>query len=130
MVIGGGKIEQINEEPLLLEYFNIFKELFKQDELRLFVIGYGFGDEHINSVISDSVINHGLEIYILSPESPKKLKGKLCEGCKSIETVNIWNGISGYFQCVEKVFFSTRYEVPVMQEQFFTLLFGNNYRRF
>jgi hypothetical protein len=108
MVIGRGKTEQIKNEPLLEYYFDIFRKVLSQNQRRLLVIGYGFGDEHINSVIADAVVNHSLKIYILSPESPKKFKEKLCEGCKTVETINIWNGISGYFQCVEDVLFMSR----------------------
>lgn len=50
MVIGDRKEEQINKEPLLKWYFEIFKEVLFQTERKLMVIGYGFGDEHINGV--------------------------------------------------------------------------------
>jgi len=57
----------------------------------------------INETISKYVIKNELKIYILLPESPKKLKEKLCEGPeKSKYTINIWRGISGYSQCVEE----------------------------
>ena len=32
--------------------------------VRLMIVGYGFGDEHINSVIADDVENHGLKVFI------------------------------------------------------------------
>jgi hypothetical protein len=92
----------------------------------LLVIGYGFGDKHINRVISDAVENHGLKIYILSPESPKKLKEKLSEGCKTRETMNIWNGISGYSQKVEGILKSFSPENQTIREQFYNVLFGKN----
>ena len=103
MVIGRGKSEQIDNEPLLKEYYRIFKNVFSQKNLHLLVIGYGFGDEHINRVLSNAVAEYKMKIYILSPEAPKKFKEKLCGKNKTLETINIWNGISGYFQCVEDV---------------------------
>jgi hypothetical protein len=42
---------------------------------------------------------HGLKIYILSPKSPKEFKEELFERLKKSEdTINIYNGILGYFQ--------------------------------
>ncbi len=127
MVIGRGKTEQINNEPLLRFYFDTFKEVLSQDKRRLLVIGYGFGDEHINSVISNAVKNHGLKIYILSPESPKSFKEKLCDGCgKSKDIINIWNGVSGYFQCVEDVLLKDTYGNQSEKEHFYNVFFGKN----
>lgn len=103
MVIGRGKLKRINEEPLLKEYFLLFKKVLSQKQRRLLVIGYGFGDEHINKVISNAVEINELKIYILSPESPRKFKENLYERCKTEEADNIWKGISNYFQCVEEV---------------------------
>ena len=93
MVIGRGKTKQIKNEPLLQHYFEIFNQVLSQDHRRLLVIGYSFSDEHLNSIIFNAVKKHGLKVYILSPESPKKFKEKLCEGCKNAETINIWNGV-------------------------------------
>ena len=102
MVIGRGK--KIQTEPLLKRYFDIFDYVLSRGLHRLFIIGYGFGDIYINETISKYVIKNELKIYILLPESPKKLKEKLCEGPeKSKYTINIWRGISGYSQCVEEV---------------------------
>jgi hypothetical protein len=125
MVIGRGKTKQINNEPLLQYYFELFDEVLSQDNRRLLVIGYGFGDEHINSVISNAVKEHGLSIYILSPESPKQFKERLYKGCNSTEKIIIWNGISGYFQCVKDVLCS-RYSKPLEQDRFYKVFFGNN----
>ena len=104
MVIGRGKKEQIQKEPLLKHYFEIFEEVLSQGQRRLLIIGYGFGDDHINRIISDAVKYHLLKIYVLSPESPEKLKKKLYEKSKELkrqsndkfeDSINIWQGISG-----------------------------------
>ncbi|MCC4768379.1 hypothetical protein FXW07_17690 [Methanosarcina sp. DH1] len=108
MVIGKNKINQINKEPLLSLYFEIFKKVLSQDQHRLLIIGYGFGDDHINHVISDSIANHGLKIYILSPGSIEKLKDKITKDSENSITleehenlVTIYKGISGYFPYTE-----------------------------
>lgn len=130
MVIGRGKSKQIHKEPLLTYYYDLFKEVLFQDQRRLLVIGYSFGDEHINSVLSEAVREHGLKIYILSPESPKSFRGKLCDGFeKSEDTINIWKGVSGYFQCVEDVLLKDVYGNQFEKEHFYNVFFGkDNYK--
>lgn len=94
MVIGRGKTEQIQKEPLLNYYFEIFKEVLFKKSRRLLIIGYGFGDDHINSIIAKAVKVYGLKIFVISPSSPDKFKNKLKEKKFGEE---IWQGISGYF---------------------------------
>lgn len=96
MVIGSGKIEQIQKEPLLGYYFDVFEKVLYQNQRRLFIIGYGFNDKHINHIISNSMRDKGLQIYIISPDSPKEFKKRLDE--KPGLGKDIWKGISGYFQ--------------------------------
>ena len=93
MVIGRGKTEQIQKEPLLNYYFEVFKKVLSQDQCHLLIIGYGFGDEHVNSIISSAVSEYGLKIYIISPDSPENFKKKLFEK----NNIGIWRGLSGYF---------------------------------
>jgi hypothetical protein len=96
MVIGSGKPEQIQKEPLLRWYFEIFKKVLSQNQRRLLIIGYGFGDDHINRIISDAVRDYELKIYIISPDSPENFKTELFK--KTELGRYIWQGISGYFQ--------------------------------
>lgn len=96
MVIGSGKTEQIQKEPLLRWYFEIFKKVLSQNQRRLLIIGYGFGDDHINRIISDAVRDYDLRIYIISPDSPENFKTELFKKTKLGRY--IWQGISGYFQ--------------------------------
>ncbi len=100
MVIGRGKTDQIQKEPLLKYYFEIFENVLSQNERRLLIIGYGFSDKHINRIISKAIRDYGLKIYIMSPISPEEFKKKLCE--KPGFGINIWQGISGYFQYILK----------------------------
>lgn len=94
MVIGKGKKNQIIGEPLLAWYFHIFERILSQPQIRLFCIGYGFGDDHINEVIADSTFRHGLKIYILSPLPPSTFKDTLSQRHRGLD---IWNGLGGYF---------------------------------
>jgi len=94
MVIGRGKASQIQKEPLLSWYFEIFKEVLLQPYRHLLVIGYGFGDEHINKVIGKAVKQHGLKIYIISPQPVDGFRATLFEKKFGKE---IWKGLSGYF---------------------------------
>ena len=94
MVIGEDKISQIYREPLLKYYFKLFEQVLKWGEVDLFVLGYGFGDEHINNVIADSVRDHNLGLHIMSPEAPEKFMNYLsqkpnCEG--------LWDSLRAYY---------------------------------
>jgi hypothetical protein len=94
MVIGKDKADQISREPLLAWYMNIFKQVLSQKDRRLLVIGYGFRDKHINEIISKAVKNHGLKLYVISPEGPRKFV-KEVKGHPSGK--EILKGLSGYF---------------------------------
>lgn len=67
MVIGHGKSERIQVEPILEWYFNIFKNQLTKKETKLLIIGYSFRDEHINQVINDN--RDKLKIYIINSQS-------------------------------------------------------------
>jgi hypothetical protein len=69
MVIGTGKDAQIAGTPLLAWYLSIFEQVLNAGDTRLMVIGYGFGDEHINKVIANAVRNHGLFLFVWNPHS-------------------------------------------------------------
>jgi hypothetical protein len=76
MVIGLDKESYISREPLLRQYFAIFKEVLALPNRKLLVIGYNFRDKHINEIIAISIKNHGLKLFVLSPESPKQFVNK------------------------------------------------------
>jgi len=95
MIIGRGKNEQIQKEPLLKYYFEVFKETLSHCQRRLLIIGYGFGDDHINQIIAESVRNYRLKIYIISPDSMPDFRKKILDRNKL--GIDILDGISGYF---------------------------------
>lgn len=103
MVLGNNKLEDIKAEPLLNWYLDLFQEAIFSGDARLFVMGYGFRDEHINACILKAVQEHGLKLYILSPEDPEKLKNRL-EGKPDqpaswmrSDNYRIWEAVEAYF---------------------------------
>jgi hypothetical protein len=66
LVIGGDKAANIDRQPLLKWYNQMFQHNLRSSEARLMIIGYSFGDAHINQVIF-SGIEAGLKIFIIDP---------------------------------------------------------------
>lgn len=103
MVIGKNKVEDIESEPVLKWYFELFEKSIYRHNINLIVVGYSFRDDHINKCILKAVQEYGLKIYIISPEDPETLKnrlhGKISENLlyEVSNNKNIWEAISGYF---------------------------------
>ena len=68
MVIGTSKLEDIEKEPILKWYLEMFKCVLSMPNRRLLIIGYGFRDKHINDVIVNSINQYGLKLYINYPK--------------------------------------------------------------
>jgi SIR2-like domain len=66
LVIGGNKAASIAEQPLLKWYHQEFQTRLRSPGARLMIIGYSFGDQHINEMIF-SGIEAGLKIFIIDP---------------------------------------------------------------
>lgn len=121
MVIGGRKIESIEQESLLAWYLDIFQKVFTQANRKLLVIGYSFGDDHINKVLSNAVINYGLKVYIISPSSQREFGNQILQKNWGKE---IWEeGLKGYYPYrLSELFPSDQSESTgwhSIQEQFF-----------
>jgi hypothetical protein len=71
LVVGTDKTKQIADLPLLSWYAEIFKAVLFSGGVRLMIVGYGFGDEHINEMIAEAVEKHGLKIFVWSNTDPK-----------------------------------------------------------
>ena len=93
MVLGGGKVAQISAEPLLRAYHELFRQVLLSGGKRLLITGYGFGDAHVNGAIADGVEKAGLQVFILSPDDPEKVRKLLAER----ECPEIWSGLRDYF---------------------------------
>ncbi len=78
MVIGKAKLVDIEKEPVLKVYYHeVFKPVLHQGSCHLMVVGYSFGDSHINDVIVQGIREHGLKLFVMTPSGPKSLKEKL-----------------------------------------------------
>ncbi|ESS71491.1 hypothetical protein MGMO_100c00120 [Methyloglobulus morosus KoM1] len=66
LVIGGNKSSTIQSHAVLKWYFKEFCRYLSDQNCRLFVIGYGFRDQHVNQEIINAV-NKGLKFFIIDP---------------------------------------------------------------
>jgi hypothetical protein len=64
LVVGTAKTDRIAASPLLSWYWDIFERVLSAGEVRLLVVGYGFGDDHVNAAIANAVEHHGLRLFI------------------------------------------------------------------
>jgi len=94
MVIGGKKTERIAQIPILDWYFEIFQRVLSQPNSHFLLIGYGFGDEHVNEIIANCVSQSGLSLYILGPSSYDRLRANL-DRCTNGKV--LLSGLRGYF---------------------------------
>ncbi|MBI5134392.1 MAG: SIR2 family protein [Candidatus Taylorbacteria bacterium] len=123
MVIGKNKSENISQEPLLKWYMEIFMGQIFEKNKKLLVIGYGFGDAHINDILLKGVQEYGLSIYIVNPTDPEIVKNKL-EGKPShfgswevSKYAGIWNGVKGYFPySLRQIFPPDQNETTILKE--------------
>jgi len=110
MVLGINKWEKIQREPLLKWYFELFENSIKEGNRKLLVIGYGFGDMHINKILCDGVRNSGLKLYIITQRSPKEFIEELTTTGGTIKMENevgamIWSGVRYYLpNTLDKIF--------------------------
>jgi hypothetical protein len=103
MVIGKNKEGDIEKEPLLKWYFDLFKQVISENDKKILIIGYGFADKHINDILLKGIQENKLSLYIINPIDPENFKNRL-EGkpndYSSYEVSKyskIWDGVRGYF---------------------------------
>lgn len=78
MVVGKAKLIEIEKEPILqLYYHEIFKPVVFQGGCHLLVVGYSFGDKHINDAIVEAAREHDLKLFVITPSGPEVLKQNL-----------------------------------------------------
>jgi hypothetical protein len=95
MVIGKNKTEVIDREPLLKWYFEIFREAIAEGNKKILIIGYGFGDQHINQILLEGVEKHGLKLYIITTTDPDEFVARLHNG--HYYALPLWAAVRGYF---------------------------------
>jgi hypothetical protein len=66
--MGGGKEQAIQQHTILSRYAMEFENRLCCPATRLMVIGYGFRDHHINRLIARGVYEHGLRMFVVSPQ--------------------------------------------------------------
>ena len=104
MVIGHEKVGSIAKEPLLKWYLSLFEEILREPERNLVVVGYGFGDAHINNVIADAIRDCGLRLYAISPKLPSEFRETLAPlnsfvtGPDVHRGSELWEGLYGYYR--------------------------------
>lgn len=67
LVIGGDKSRAIRSHAVLTWYFDHFWKELSARGSRLFIIGYGFRDSHVNNVIVEAVQHCGLQFFVIDP---------------------------------------------------------------
>lgn len=68
IVAGDGKVRQIQERPLLKLYDEVFEQMLGE-HCSVLVIGYSFGDQHINR----RLISAGVSLHIIDPQGVRGL---------------------------------------------------------
>lgn len=66
LIMGGQKAVSIGHFPILQWYHDEFRKMVLRPEARLMIIGYGFGDNHINDAIADGM-KAGLRLFVVDP---------------------------------------------------------------
>lgn len=67
LVVGGDKSRAIRSHTVLAWYFEQFRQQLSESGSRLFMIGYGFRDPHVNDVIIEAVQRYGLTFFVIDP---------------------------------------------------------------
>lgn len=67
LIMGGDKAASIGKHPLLTWYHEQFNAFASRPDARLMVIGYSFGDQHINEIIEAATRDAGLRLFIVDP---------------------------------------------------------------
>jgi hypothetical protein len=67
LVVGGNKATAIQQHPILKWNYEQFEEHLGKPGMKLMVIGYSFGDGHINQAIAKAADRGGLRLFIIDP---------------------------------------------------------------
>jgi SIR2-like domain len=77
LVVGREKTATINSRSILQWNYQQFEKYLNRDDTRLMVIGYGFGDDHINQSVLDAHRAGKLKlIYLVQPSGKETISNK------------------------------------------------------
>ena len=93
LVIGGGKADVIEKSPILKWYSEVFRSVCMDGDVRLFISGYGFADEHINEILALGIREARLRVFIHNTMEPAAMLERLK---KMPYGEDIWSGLLGY----------------------------------
>jgi hypothetical protein len=124
MIIGQNKNGMIAREPFLRWQLEIFKGVLKDGDCRLVIIGYGFGDPHINEILADAIDHNRLRLFIVSPLEPEEFQRTLQRrhnilfGHNAVST--LWGGVFGYHRgTLEDLYIEGQWDLSKSGEAFF-----------
>lgn len=123
LVVGKNKTKLIEREPLMQWYFDLFKSVIHQGNKKILIIGYGFGDQHINKLLVEGVERHGLKIFILSTTSPRAFRERIEHGYHY--ALPMLSGLGGYFPYALKDIFPRNQEETVFLRNIMDALLSN-----
>ena len=126
MVIGDTKTEMIKREPLLQWFLELFEKTVLEPERQLVIIGYGFGDQHINEIIAKAISDSRLKLIIVAPAYALDFRHRLSPlgGFIDFEPAHkggrIWSGVTHYLRgTVEDLYHPARVDLPEKGRAFF-----------
>ena len=73
LIMGGQKAVSIGRYPVLTWYHEEFSKMLTRPSAKLMVIGYSFGDAHINDAIVEGLAT-GLKLFVIDPCALKALQ--------------------------------------------------------
>lgn len=85
-------------QTLALPFAHLFRSLHQRLQVPqtfLLVIGYSFGDEHINAVIDDAMTNPSLVLLVVTPSADDKLKRRIESYQRAGERAFLLTGLEG-----------------------------------
>lgn len=128
MVLGRRKTEMIEREPLLRWYLELFEKTLLESERRLVIIGYGFGDQHINEIIARAIKDSGLKLVIVAPTHAVDFRNQIAPvagfvGQPPPEGDEIWCGVTHYLRgTVTDLYHPAKIDLPEKGRDFFKSL--------
>ena len=80
LVMGGDKSGSIQGSRILSLYMQEFERRLREPDTHIMIIGYGFGDNHINLALNQAAESGGLKAFIIDPagaDAPDLMRDRL-----------------------------------------------------